>query len=173
MERKELDGRKFTLEKYEELHAIVVEFVKSTPSAGSSRRRRVASDSDDLEAVFEDFQSEVFEPFAQDMAFAIEESMEGNPIVEAFACLDVNNFPSTEPDLLKFGEDDLEILISWYGGVQQAAYSGDEEQISRADPVIDPGETREEYKSFKKLLKLEQSKFDKGKQKDKELLEKN
>lgn len=50
-------------------------------------------------------------------------------------------------------------------------YPGDDEQVSTVDPVINPGETREEYKSFKKLLKLEQSKFKKDKQKAQELLE--
>ena len=62
MEKKELEERKFTYNKFKELHTITVQFVKSTPAACSSRRRRVATDSDDTEAVFESFKCEVFEP---------------------------------------------------------------------------------------------------------------
>ena len=171
MDKKELEARKFTYDKFEELHAATVQFVKSTPAAGACRRRRVATDSDDTQAVFDSFRCEVFEPFAQDMADAVEASLEGNPICEAFACLDVKNFPKDDVDLVSYGEDDLEILLNWYGHVQKGEFPGDEEQVSTADPVINPAETREEYKNFKKLLKSEQSKFKKDNQKARELLE--
>ena len=72
---------------------------------------------------------------------------------------------------MEYGEDDLETLINWYGAVQKGEFPGDEEQVSTVDPIINPGETREEYKNFKKLVKLEQSKFKKDKQKAVKLVE--
>ena len=172
METKEFNDRKFTLEKYSELHGIVDKFVQSTPAAGTTRRRRrVATDSEDVQAVFESFREEVFEPFAEEMAANVEKSLEVDPVSKAFACIDVKNFPDSEADLQLFGEDDLEMLIGWYGAVKRGVYPSDVEQVSTVDPIIHPEETRVEYKSFKKLLKSEQRNFLKAKRKSQEVCE--
>ena len=125
----------------------------------ASRRRRVASDTDDCEAVFDNFKDEIFSPFAEEMAENIKASLELDPVCGAFACLDVKNFPKSEAELDNFGKEDLEVLIKWYGVVKHREYPGDPGQISSADPVINPYETRVEYKKYKSLLASEHKKF--------------
>ena len=174
MTDRELGEMKFSLEVFEKLSNEVQEFVISTPIAGSSRNRRDATDSDDKEAVFEDFNEEVFKPFAKEMADNIEESLVINPVCRAFACLDVRNFPNSEEALEKFGEDDLKVLTDWYGVARRGVFPDErfEDQISNVDPIVNPGETRNEYKTFKKIMKSEQVKSDKQKQKSINDLEK-
>ena len=147
--------------------------MKSTPAAGttrSKRKRRAADDGEDeeMETEFNSFKDDVFSPFAEDMAIRIEESLEVDPVCKAFACLDVSRL---EFGLENCGEEDLETLISWYGHIQHGKYPGEESQVSAADPFISPVETRAEYKTFKKLLQFESSKFIKENRKAKDLCE--
>ena len=151
------DENKFTVDEFSIIYKEVVEFVKSTPAAGSCRQRRTASDSEDFEAVFEDFKYEIFVPFAEEMAENIEQSLELNPICKSFSCLDVRNFPET--DLDNFGKEELDILIGWYGAAQRAEFPGNSDQWFASDPMINPEETKAEYLIFKKFLRSELLKF--------------
>ena len=139
--------------------------------ASSCRKKRVVTDNEDCKAVFDNFKDEIFAPFAEEMAENIRAALELDPVCEAFACLDVKNFPKTEADLDNFGREDLEVLISWYGAVKHGEYPGDSVQVSSADPVINPEETRAEFQRFKNLLSLEQKKFNKEKSKAKQVCE--
>ena len=147
MDITEFRNRKFTLEKFTELHLMVTNFVDSTPAAGSTRNRREGTYIEDVEAVFEGFRGEVLEPFAKEMATNLELSLEVDPVCEAFGCLDVRNFPKSEADVDTFGEDDLETIIGWYGDAKKSVYPEDEEQSFTTDPVISSEETQVEYKS--------------------------
>ena len=140
----------------------------STPIAGSSRRRRDASLSSDKQAVFNDFQDDVFKTFAKEMAENIEESLNIDPICRAFACLDIRNFPNSGKELDTFGEEDLEKLTSWYGVTRKGVFPNEEEaeeQISTVDPIVNTAETKLEYKTYKDVLKLEKHKFEKANKK--------
>ena len=167
----EEEERKFTLVEFGKLRKIVDDFVQSTPIAGKSRNRRDAMDTDDTEAVFESFREEVFEPFAKEMAENIDLSLKTNPVCEAFSCLDVRNFPVKKDDLHSFGEEDLDILIQWYGAVQTGVYPGSDDQVSKADPVIYINEIKMEYKRYKNIMALEQKEFLKRKKKQIESIE--
>ena len=162
----EIEDMKFTLEKFEEVSSSVDQFVMSTPAASSVRRRRDALHSSDKKAVFEDFQEDVFKPFAMEMADNIEQSLTINPVCQAFACLDIRNFPISDDDLEKHGEENLETLISWYGVSRKGVFPvTDEEQSYFVDPKVSASETRKEYKTFKKAVKLDFFKFEKEKKK--------
>ena len=67
MSEGDLSGMKFKFSEFSELSSKIDGFVQSTPAAGSTRRRS-ARNSADKNAVFEAFQSEVFQPFARKMA---------------------------------------------------------------------------------------------------------
>ena len=110
--------------------------------ASSCRKKRIATDTEDCKAVFDNFKDEIFAPFAEEMAENIRAALELDPVCEAFACLDVKNFPKSEADLDNFGREDLEVLISWYGAVKHGEYSSDSVQVSSADPVINPDKGR-------------------------------
>ena len=169
----DIEKRKFTPENYRNIHQEIKSFVKSTPVASSSRKRRIATDSEDIEAVFENFKDEVFAPFAEEMAENIIAALELDPVCGAFGCLDAKNFPKSEADLNNFGKEDLEVLIGWYGAVKHGEYPGDFEQVSSIDPVINPKETRTEYRMFKNFLLAEQKKFKKEIAKALEACERN
>ena len=171
MDITEFGNRKLTLEKFTELHLMVTNFVDSTPAAGSTRNRREGTYIEDVEAVFEGFRGEVLEPFAKEMATNLELSLEVDPVCEAFGCLDVRNFPKSEADVDTFGEDDLETIIGWYGDAKKSVYPEDEEQSFTTDPVLSSEETKVEYNSYKKLLILEQRRFNRENHRAKEQCE--
>ena len=105
------------------------------------------------------------------MAENIDLSLKTNPVCEAFSCLDVRNFPVKKDDLHSFGEDDLDVLIQWYGAVQTGVYPGSDDQVSKADPVININEIKMEYKRYKNIMALEQKEFLKRKKKQIESIE--
>ena len=157
----ELASLKFKFSEFSELSAKVEEFVQSSPAAGSTRRRS-ARDSTDKNAVFEAFQSEVFQPFAQKMAENIEQALEIDPICQAFSCLDSRNFPVKKQDLDAFGEEEISVLTEWYGRPRQGEFPANEdgeEQISTTDPKINPAEAKLEFQTYKELIFKLKAKF--------------
>ena len=170
-ELNEEEDRKFTLVEFDKMKQVVNEFVQSTPIAGKSRSRRDATDTDDTEAVFDSFREEIFVPFATEMAENIELSLQTNPVCEAFGCLDVRNFPAQKDDINSFGEDDLDVLIKWYGAVQTGVYPGSKSQVSRADPLINTNEIKMEYKRYKTIMSEEHKEFLKRRRKNIEIIE--
>ena len=157
----DLNELKFTCAEFEKFSCKVQQFVKSTPSASSTRRR--ANESNDKRAVFEDFRDEVFQPFARDMAENIEESLVINPVCRAFSCLDSRNFPTHGEELLSFGKDDLAELVAWYGKPKQGVFPNTEtnNQCITSDPKIVAAETKVEFETYRNFIVQLQSKFGK------------
>ena len=170
----ELKNLKFNITNFKEMSSKIDQFVLSCPVASNTRMRRNAADSLDKEAVFEDFKEEVFEPFAQEMADSIEGSMHIDPVCKAFACLDYRNFPASLDEFDTFGENDLDVLINWYGVTRRGIFPGEEGGNSfSCDPIVDPAKTKLEYKVFKEFLKTEGKKLKKESMKNIEDLERN
>ena len=85
-------------------------------------------------------------------AGAIAESLEVDPVCQAFSCLDVRTFPENEKDLAGYGNEDLLRLIGWYGAGKQALSPDSlNNQVIMADPKVDPVGTKEEYSTYKAL----------------------
>ena len=74
-------------------------------------------------------------------------------------------------ELDTFGEDDLDVLIGWYGSVKTGKYPESTDQISTADPIINSKETKAEYKRFKNVMAMEVKQFYSRKKKEIESIE--
>ena len=75
--------------------------------------------------------------------------MESTDFLSSMSVFDPRHLPSSEERLHNYGEENIRILIDFYGIGQRAYFDGDEAFFQ---PDIDPEYTEAEWKLFRRLI---------------------